>query len=95
MADGVTALLENLTNGLTLATKTNLPVNDSAGFEISSHGHVVPKLGYTVSSNLFYSQIDGTALGAAGLQSTTGVNRREKFDFKDEKCAVFCSGHDK
>jgi outer membrane receptor for ferrienterochelin and colicin len=80
--DSVTDLVENLGNGLTVATKTNLPTNDSAGVEISSHGHVLPKLGYTVSSNLFHNQIDGSALGAAGLQSTTGVNAKVKLDWR-------------
>jgi outer membrane receptor protein involved in Fe transport len=80
--DSVTDIIENIGEGLTLATKTNLPTNDSAGFEFSSHGHIVPKLAYSVSGNLFYSQIDATALGASGLQSTTGLNAKLKIDYR-------------
>jgi outer membrane receptor for ferrienterochelin and colicin len=67
---------------LTLTTKTNLPRNDSAGLEFTASGHVVPGLSYSLSGNLFYSQIDATALGAAGLQSTTGLNGKLKLDYR-------------
>jgi outer membrane receptor for ferrienterochelin and colicin len=80
--DGVTDVIENLDNGLTLATKANLPINDSAGAEFSSNGHIVPALAYSISGNLFYSQIDATALGANGLQSTTGLNGKLKLDYR-------------
>jgi outer membrane receptor for ferrienterochelin and colicin len=78
----MTDVTENLGNGLTLTTRTNLPRNDSAGLELTSNGHVVPKLAYSISANLFYSQIDATALGVSGLQSTTGVNAKLKLDYR-------------
>jgi outer membrane receptor protein involved in Fe transport len=80
--DSVTDLTEYLGNGFSLTTKTNLPKNDSAGLELTSNGHIVPMLVYSLSGNLFYSQIDATALGAAGLQSTTGVNAKLKLDYR-------------
>jgi outer membrane receptor protein involved in Fe transport len=80
--DTVTDVIENVGNGLTLATKTNLPANDSAGFEFSSSGHIVGRLAYTVSGNWFYNEIDATALGASGLQSTTGLNAKVKLDWR-------------
>jgi outer membrane receptor protein involved in Fe transport len=80
--DSVTDLTEYLGNGLSLTTKTNLPKNDSAGLEFTSSGHIVPKLTYSVSGNLFYSQIDATALGVSGLQSTTGLNAKLKLDYR-------------
>lgn len=80
--DSVTDLTENLGNGLSLTTKTNLQKNDSAGLEFTSNGHIVPQLAYSLSGNLFYSQIDATALGVSGLQSTTGVNAKLKLDYR-------------
>jgi hypothetical protein len=35
-----------------------------------------------VSGNAFYTQIDATALGAPGLESTTGVNTKAKLDYR-------------
>jgi outer membrane receptor protein involved in Fe transport len=80
--DSVTDLTEYLGNGLSLTTKTNLPKNDSAGLEFTSSGRIVPKLTYSVSGNLFYSQIDATGLGISGLQSTTGLNAKVKLDYR-------------
>lgn len=80
--DSVTDLTGYLGNGLSLTTKTNLPQNDSAGLEFTANGHLVPKLNYSVSGNLFYSQIDATALGISGLQSTTGLNAKIKLDYR-------------
>jgi outer membrane receptor protein involved in Fe transport len=80
--DAVTTVTEPLSGGLTLTTKANLPSSDSAGVELSANGHLVPKLAYSISSNLFYSQIDATALGAIGLQSTTGINAKIKLDYR-------------
>jgi hypothetical protein len=34
-----------------------------------------------VSGNAFYNQIDATALGFAGLKSTTGINLKAKLDY--------------
>jgi outer membrane receptor protein involved in Fe transport len=72
--DSVTNLTEYIGNGDSLTTLTNLPRNDSAGLEITSNGRMIQALSYSVSANLFYSQIDATALGTPGLQSTTGIN---------------------
>jgi outer membrane receptor protein involved in Fe transport len=80
--DTVTDVTEYLGNGVSLTTKANLPKNDSAGLEFTSNGHIVPKLAYSLSGNLFYSQIDATALGAQGLRSTTGVDAKLKLDYR-------------
>ena len=79
--DSVTDVTEYLANGLSLTTKTNLPKNDSAGLEFNANGHVVPQLALSLSGNLFYSQIDATALGVPGLRSTSGVNAKIKLDY--------------
>ena len=80
--DSVTDLIEYLGDGISLTTKTNLPKNDSAGLEFTANGRIVPQLSYSVSGNLFYSQIDATALGVSGLQSTTGLNAKLKLDYR-------------
>jgi outer membrane receptor protein involved in Fe transport len=80
--DSVTDVTEYLGSGLSLTMKTNLPKNNSAGLEFTSNGRIVPKLTYSVSGNFFYSQIDATALGASGLQSTTGLNAKLKIDYR-------------
>src|ERR1700730_13996021 len=80
--DSVTDVTEYLDNGLSLTTKTNLPKNDSAGLKFTATGHIVPQVTYSASGNLFHSQIDATALGIPGLQSTTGLNAKVKLDYR-------------
>jgi len=80
--DSVTDVTEYLGNGLSLTTKANLPNNNAAGLEFIANGHIVPKLAYSLSGNLFYSQIDATALGVPGLKSTTGINAKLKLDYR-------------
>jgi outer membrane receptor protein involved in Fe transport len=80
--NSVTTVTEYLGNGITLTTAANLPRNDSAGIEFTATGHLLPKLAYGVSGNAFYTQIDATALGAPGLESTTGVNVKAKLDYR-------------
>jgi outer membrane receptor protein involved in Fe transport len=80
--DSVTSVTEYVGNGVTLTTSANLPRNDSAGIEFTATGHLLPKLAYSVSGNAFYTQIDATALGAPGLESTTGVNAKAKLDYR-------------
>ena len=80
--DSATDVTEYLGGGLSLTTKANLPRNDSAGLEFSATGHLAPKLGYSLSGNAFYSEIDATALGVPGIRSTTGLNAKAKLDYR-------------
>jgi outer membrane receptor for ferrienterochelin and colicin len=96
--DSVTDVTEYLGNGLSLTTKTNLPKNNSAGFEFSANGHIFSKLTYGLSGNLFHSQIDATALGISGLQSTTGLNAKLKLDYRptvDDSAQITVTRSDK
>ncbi len=79
--DSVTDVIQYLGNGFSLATKENLPRNDSAGAEFTAAGHLGSRMNYTISGNAFYSQIDATQLGTPGLRSTTGINLKTKLDF--------------
>jgi outer membrane receptor protein involved in Fe transport len=80
--DSVTDITRYLGNGYSLTTKVNLPRNDAAGIELAANGNVVPALSYSLSGNLFHSQIDASALGTPGLRSTNGVNAKLKFDYR-------------
>lgn len=80
--NGLTDVTEYLGQGQSVTTKTNLPKSDSAGLEFSATGHLLPKLLYSVSGNAFYTQIDASALGFPGLESTTGVNAKAKLDYR-------------
>jgi outer membrane receptor protein involved in Fe transport len=80
--DTVTDVTEYLANGISLTTKTNLPKDTSAGVEFGANGRLFQQLTYGISGNLFHSQIDATALGIAGLQSTTGLNAKAKLDYR-------------
>ena len=94
----MTSVTEYLGNGFTLTTTTNLPRNDSAGLEFTLSGRLLPKLTYNVSGNLFYNQIDATALGSSGLQSTTGLNAKIKLDYRptaDDSAQVTLTRTDK
>ena len=80
--DTVTDVTDYLADGISLTTKTNLPRDKSAGMEFSANGRILQKLTYGISGNFFYSQIDATALGIPGLQSTTGLNAKAKLDYR-------------
>jgi outer membrane receptor protein involved in Fe transport len=78
----VTDLTEYLGGGLSLTTKTNLPKDKTTGLEFSANGRLIEGVNVSLSSNVFYSQIDATALGIAGLQSTAGINAKCKLDYR-------------
>jgi outer membrane receptor protein involved in Fe transport len=80
--DTVTDVTQYLADGISLTTKTNLPRDKTAGTEFAANGRVFQKLSYGISGNFFYSQIDATALGIPGLQSTTGLNLKAKLDYR-------------
>ncbi len=80
--DSVTDVTQYLGNGLSLTTKANLPKNDSAGLEVTSNGRITSMLAYSLSANLFHSQIDAGALGDPGLRSTNGVNAKIKLELR-------------
>jgi outer membrane receptor for ferrienterochelin and colicin len=80
--NSVTEVTEYLGGNQSLTTKANLPKDNSAGLEFSATGRLLSKLTYSLSGTAFYSQIDGTALGATGLKSTTGVNLKTKLDYR-------------
>jgi outer membrane receptor protein involved in Fe transport len=80
--NSVTDIVEPVSADVVLATKTNLPQSHSAGLEFQAGGKIGQPLSYSVSGNLFYTQIDATGLGQAGLASTTGINLKASLDWR-------------
>jgi outer membrane receptor protein involved in Fe transport len=80
--NSVTDLTKVVSADVVEATKVNLPKNDSGGLEFTSNGRLNAQIHYGLSGNLFYSQIDATALGAPGLQSTVGLNAKVNLDYR-------------
>jgi outer membrane receptor for ferrienterochelin and colicin len=65
-----------------LITHENLFASRSDGAELIASGHLLPRLGYTFSGNLFEQQIDARSLGASGLKSTTVLNAKTALDYQ-------------
>ena len=80
--DTTTDVTQYLGNGVSLTTKANLPRNDAAGLELTTDGHIVPALAYSLSANLFHAQVDATQLGTPGLRATNGINGKVKLDYR-------------
>lgn len=80
--DSVTAVTTYLGGGFSLTTKTNLPKRDAAGLEFTASGHLLPKLAFSLSGNVFYTEFDATQLGTPGLKSTTGADLKAKLDYR-------------
>lgn len=80
--DSATEVTDYLGNGFSLTTRANLPRDASAGMEFLLSGHLLRQLGFSLSGNAFYTQIDATALGSAGLRATEGVNAKAKLDYR-------------
>jgi outer membrane receptor for ferrienterochelin and colicin len=86
--DSFTDVTQYLANGVTLTTPANLPQDKSAGMEFNANGRLLPQLSYSISGNLFYRQIDASALGISGLQSTTGLNAKARVDFRPSEANI-------
>lgn len=80
----VTDLTQLMADGVTLTTKANLPTNDASGVEISANGRFAPRLSYSLSANLFQSEVDAGGLGQPGLRSTRGVNAKVRLDWRPD-----------
>jgi outer membrane receptor for ferrienterochelin and colicin len=83
--DSITDVTQLVNADTLLTTKANLRKSTSGGLEFTANGPVLPKLSYGLSGNLFYTQIDATALGASGLKSTTGLNAKASLEFRPTK----------
>ena len=75
---GVTDVVTNLGDGVLLTTKENLSRSKAAGLELVANGHLTKALGYNVSANLYWNEIDATGQGLDQLVGFAG--RRSAFE---------------
>jgi hypothetical protein len=80
--DSVTDIIKPISDDVVLATKTNLPQSRSGGAEFQASGKLLSPLSYSLSGNLFWTQIDAAGLGQAGLASTVGLNLKASLDWR-------------
>jgi outer membrane receptor protein involved in Fe transport len=60
---GVTDVVSDLGGGVLLTTKENLSSSKNGGLELVAAGRIFGKLGYQVSTDAFWNQIDASQLG--------------------------------
>ncbi len=80
--NAVTDITQVISDDVILSTKTNLPHSRSAGVEFGASGKLLPKLGYNLSGNVFYNEVDTSAFGGPGTRSTVSANSKASLDFK-------------
>ncbi|HEV2365771.1 MAG TPA: TonB-dependent receptor [Caulobacteraceae bacterium] len=79
--NSLTQVVKPVAADVVLITQENLPKTKSAGLEFEAGAKFGKRLTWSVSGDLFRSQIDARALGASGLRSTSGVNLKASADF--------------
>ena len=68
--DAVTEITRALSDTVKLSTKVNLPKDRAAGLEFSAAGKLTPQLGYSLSGNAFWSEIEAGSLVPGVSRST-------------------------
>ena len=80
--DGDTETLTVISPDVVLITEANLPSSRSGGVEFIASGKLIAKLGYNVSGNVFYNEVNAQALGVAGLRSAVALNTKASLDYQ-------------
>lgn len=80
--NSITDVVEPVDADVVLIRKENLPKTHSIGIEFETDGKITERLGYSISANAFSLQIDARTLGAAGLQSTQGINFKAEVNYR-------------
>lgn len=80
--DAFTPVLLNQGEGVFISTFDNLGRSQSVGLELVLSGRVTPKLTYSASSNLYWSEIDAGNLGVAGKRSGAGADGRVNLNWQ-------------
>ena len=75
---GVTDVITAEAGGVLLTTKANLTNSRAAGLELVANGHLTKTLSYTLSTNLYWNEIDATNEGLQQLLDFAG--RRSAFE---------------
>ncbi|MDI7776523.1 outer membrane beta-barrel family protein [Asticcacaulis sp. EMRT-3] len=79
--NGDTEVLSVINPDVALIREVNLPHSRSGGLEFIASGKFTPALGYNLSGNAFYSEVNALALGA-GARSTIGMNAKFSLDYQ-------------
>ncbi|MBA5690708.1 TonB-dependent receptor domain-containing protein [Rugamonas apoptosis] len=80
--NGDTDILVPQANDVVLITKVNLPTIQSGGLEFSAVGKLLERLGYNVSGNAFYNQINGQQVQGGRNHSDVGFNGKGTLDYQ-------------
>jgi outer membrane receptor protein involved in Fe transport len=80
--NGDTEVVTVVAPGVLLMTKENMPSTQSGGLEVITSGKLFAKLGYNLSGNAFYTEIDTQALGIPGTRSDTALNAKASLDYQ-------------
>lgn len=83
--DAFTTITTPVGDGVLLTTGANLPKSRSGGAEFTANGKVTDSVAFKLSGNLFTNEIDATAIGGAGLRSSTGLNLKASLDYHPTK----------
>jgi hypothetical protein len=74
--NGVTDVRRQIGPTLLLVTKENLGTSIAGGLELASSGHLISRLDYNLSGNVYYNRINAANLGFTGTRSTWGYEAR-------------------
>lgn len=80
--NSVSDITRVISEDVVLLTKTNVPHSRAGGVEVAASGKLTPALGYTLSSNIFYNEIDTTSFGGTGIRSNISANAKTSVDYK-------------
>ncbi len=80
--NAVSDISQVISDDVVLLTKTNVPRSRAGGVEFAASGKILPKLGYNISGNVFYNEIDATPFGTTGVRSNVAANTKASLDFK-------------
>jgi hypothetical protein len=78
MSDVVT----DIGNGVFVTTKANVSHSRNGGLELVLNGKLSKSLTYNLSSNIFWTELDGANLGFQGDRSATGVSGRGSLNWQ-------------
>jgi len=79
---GFTDVVQDLGGGVLLTTRENLAENRSGGLELVANGKLTPKLSYNVSGNVFWNEIDASALGFTEKREGTSFGGRVNLNWQ-------------
>lgn len=72
----VTDVVTDMGGGVFVTTKANLAQTRNGGLELVLNGKLTPKLSYNISSNTFWTELDGASVGVPGKRSAVTVQGR-------------------